>query len=143
MTRIPRVAAAVVALALAAPAVAGASTVSYEGDMLVLRAAPGEANIGTVGMNGEGEVQISDTQPPASADVRCAFNEPQGYMECQRPARVRLELADGNDIFGFTSDYPADLPAEVYAGDGDDRINGYAGYGAAVMHLIDGGSCND
>jgi Ca2+-binding RTX toxin-like protein len=144
ITRIRRVAAAgAFALALAAPAVASASTASYEGDTLVLRAAPGEANFGTVGLNGEGEVQLSDTQPPTSADGRCAWNEPAGYLECQRPARIRLELGDGNDVYGFTSDYPADLPAEVYAGDGNDRINGYAGYGAAAAQLIDGGAGND
>ena len=56
------------------------------------------------------------------------------------PARVRLELGDGDDWNSFASDYPANLPVEVYGGDGKDQLQTYDG-GDHVT--LDGGGGND
>jgi Ca2+-binding RTX toxin-like protein len=137
------IAAAAFALALAVPAAANAATVGYEGDTLVLRAASGEANSVTAGVNGDGQVQLSDNASLTASDPRCSFDEPLGYMECARPARIRIELGDGDDQVSFGSDYPAGLPVEVDAGDGKDRLYGYAGYGAPAAQVLDGGPGDD
>ena len=54
------------------------------------------------------------------------------------PARVRLELGDGDDWNSF-SDYPAALPVEVYGGEGKDQLQTYG----ADNVMLDGGGGND
>lgn len=119
--------AAAVALATfaVAPALASAaSTISYEGDTLVVRSAPGEPNSVTLSGDEPGRLGIGDStageQFPADRCTQLA----EGYtVQCDLPARVRVELGDGND-HGFIFHTTPKLPIEYFGGDGADQLKG-------------------
>ena len=130
--KLPLLAATV--LALLAPAAAQAGTISYEGDTLVFRADPGVRDSPMIGKDSGGMLYVfeDDLKLP---DV-CTYDY---QAHCPMPARVRLELGDGDDWNSF-SDYPANLPVEVYGGDGKDQLQSYGG-GDHVT--LDGGGGDD
>ena len=121
-------------VALLAPAAAQAATISYEGDTLVFRADPGVRDSPMIGKDSGGMLYVyeDDLKLP---DV-CTYDY---QAHCPMPARVRLELGDGDDWNSF-SDYPANLPVEVYGGDGKDQLQTYGG-GDHVT--LDGGGGDD
>lgn len=127
--KLPLLAATVVALL--APAAAQAGTLSYEGDTLVFKAADGAQDSPMLGMDDAGKLTISEeglTLAPG-----CTYDY---TAHCPMPARVRLELGDGDDWNSFASDYPDALPAEVLGGDGKDQLQTY---GADNVTLGGGG----
>ncbi len=125
---------AVCALALLAPAASQAATLSYEGDTLVYRADPGVRDSPMLGKDDAGLLTIS--QEGLAVPANCTLD---WAAHCPMPARVRLELGDGDDWNSFTSDYPKTLPVEVYGGDGKDQLQTYN----ADAVKLDGGAGND
>ncbi len=85
-------------VALLAPAAAQAATISYEGDTLVFRADPGVRDSPMIGKDASGMLYVyeDDLKLP---DV-CTYDY---QAHCPMPARVRLELGDGDDWNSFTS----------------------------------------
>jgi Ca2+-binding RTX toxin-like protein len=140
--RMIAVAGALALAAAAVPAVADAATVSYEGDALYYRAAPGEANrTGPgVGTFDSSRLSLADQVPIAAPPDRCEAHE--GWVECEMPARVVFELGDGDDAVSFSFS-PAGLASEVYGGDGADLLEGYAISAGPLAQLLDGGPGND
>jgi Ca2+-binding RTX toxin-like protein len=150
-TLIP-VAAALCSVAAAAPAQAG--TVTYEGDTLVYRAGPGEDNLVTLyGSSQPGRINIGDTSANSNSVPfdRCDDRTADGFgIDCDMPARIRLELGDGVDGISFGSDWPKSINAEARLGDGADRIehldrapSSVTIDGEAGNDTITGGSGND
>lgn len=125
---------AALATVLLGPAAAQAATVTYEGDTLVYRADPGVRDSPMLGKDDAGLLTIAeeDMRLPAA----CTYDY---VAHCPMPARVRLELGDGDDWNSFTSDYPASLPVEVYGGDGKDQLQTYN----ASQVTLDGGAGDD
>lgn len=134
---------AATAVALLAPAAAQAGTLSYEGDTLVFRASPGVQDSPMLGKDEAGMLTIYEENlalaPGCTADHQA---------HCPMPARVRLELGDGDDWNSFTSDYPKNLPVTVLGGDGKDQLQTYnADYatldGGAGPDILKGWQSND
>jgi Ca2+-binding RTX toxin-like protein len=116
-------AAALASVAAAAPAQAG--TINYEGDALVYRAGPGESNLVTLYASSQpGRITVGDSSASSwsvPAD-RCEDRTAMGFgVDCDTPARVRVELGDGVDGVSFGSDWPQ-IPTEALLGEGNDRI---------------------
>ena len=93
---------------------------SYEGDTLVYRADPGVRDSPALGKDDAGKLTIFEDE--MTLPGACTYDY---VAHCPMPARVRLELGDGDDWNSFSSDYPASLPAEVYGGDGKDQLQTY------------------
>lgn len=130
--KLPLLAATVVALL--APAAAQAGTLSYDGDTLVFKAADGAQDSPMLGMDDAGKLTISEeglTLAPG-----CTYDY---TAHCPMPARVRLELGDGDDWNSFASDYPDALPVEVLGGEGKDQLQTYG----ADNVTLDGGGGSD
>src|ERR1700754_4383481 len=122
------------AAGLVAPAAANAGTLSYEGDTLVYRAAAGVRDSPMLGKDENGQLTVLEN------DLTLASGCTYDYeAHCPMPARVRLELGDGEDWNSFSSDYPAGLPAEVDGGEGKDQLQ----TGGATAVTLDGGPGND
>jgi Ca2+-binding RTX toxin-like protein len=130
-----------VAAALALPAAASASSISYEGDTLVFRAAPGEANFVVVDGDDQ-QVTFTDDYAIAFPSDRCSQADPEYPVACETPARaVRIELGDGADRGSFGFSIPADRTFELDGGPGADLLGGPRnGVGAATL---DGGDGDD
>jgi hypothetical protein len=131
--------------ALGAPAVAGASSVSLEGNTLVVRAAPGEHNWLTVGP-AEGDpshLSISDISVPSDPGGLCTSDEwSVSFTTCVKPSGgVRLEAADGDDIVDVDDDMPAGYPVTADGGSGNDTVRGPALRDPGVR--LFGGAGND
>jgi Ca2+-binding RTX toxin-like protein len=122
------------AAVLLVPAAAQAATVTYEGDTLVYRADPGVRDFVNLGKDDAGQLTIS--ADGINVPAACTNDY---VAHCPMPARVRLELGDGDDSNGFSSDYPAGLPVEVDGGDGKDQLQTYN----ASAATLDGGAGND
>ena len=122
-------------VALLAPAAAQAATLSYEGDTLVFRADPGVRDSPMLGKDDAGLLTISQEGLDRSSELHASTTP----AHCPMPARVRLELGDGDDWNSFTSDYPKTMPVEVYGGDGKDQLQTYN----ADDVKLDGGRGND
>jgi Ca2+-binding RTX toxin-like protein len=126
---------ATVAAVLLVPAAAQASTVSYDGDTLVYTADPGVRDFVNLGKDDAGRLTISgDENSTIPGDCTNDY-----VVHCPMPARVRLNLGDGDDSNGFSSEYPAALPVEVNGGDGKDQLQTYN----ASAAKLDGGAGND
>lgn len=125
---------AATAVALLAPAAAQAATISYEGNTLVYRADPGVRDSPMLGSDDAGMLTIYEDGLKLPAN--CTYDY---QAHCPMPARVRLELGDGDDWNAFSSDYPAALPVEVYGGPGKDQLQTYG----ADHATLDGGPGND
>ena len=127
---------------LAVPAGAQAATITQEGDALVFRAAPGEAN--SVYMNGSynpaGRLRFEDSNAFASVPSSCELRT-DTMADCEMPARVRIELGDQNDSVGFSEDHTFVLPYEILGGDGSDRLHG--NHEVDAPELLDGGPGKD
>src|SRR4051812_1973242 len=132
---------AVAAAALLPAAAASASSISYEGDALVFRAAPGEQNF--VVVDGDDQhVTFTDDGPIAFPADRCAQDDPEYPVTCDTPARlVRVDLGDGADHGSFGVSIPADRAFEIDGGPRADLLTRPRnGVGAATL---DGGDGND
>jgi Ca2+-binding RTX toxin-like protein len=136
-----RLALAAVLAALALPSAASASSVSYQGDMLVFQAAPGETNFVVVDGDDQ-EVTFTDDQPIAFPAGRCRQDDPEYPLACETPAGgVRIDLGDGADHGSFGFMIPADRRFEIDGGPGADILTGPRnGVGAATL---DGGDGDD
>lgn len=115
--------------AAAVPAVASAGTIAVEGEALVFRAAPGEANDLYVNDEG-GEVVFSDAPAVTGPAGLCGRGEyePAGLLRCPaQPRGVRVELGDGDDHLRLGSGWTLGVPIVADGGPGNDELNGYAG----------------
>jgi Ca2+-binding RTX toxin-like protein len=121
------------AVALLAPAASQAATLSYEGDTLVYRADPGVRDSPMLGAK-DGKLTIYEEGLTLAPGCTYDFE-----AKCPMPARVRLELGDGDDWNSFSSDYPASLPVTVLGGDGKDQLQTYG----ADHATLDGGAGAD
>jgi Ca2+-binding RTX toxin-like protein len=125
------------AAALLGPAaVAQAGTLSYEGDTLVYRAAPGVRDSPSLDKGDNGELLFYEDDLTLAPG--CTQEDPLYAAHCPMPGRIRLELGDGDDSNGFGSSFPP-IPVEIYGGDGKDVLQTYGATGA----LLDGGAGND
>jgi hypothetical protein len=122
------------AVALLAPAAAQAGTIYYEGDTLVFQADPGVRDSPMLGKDDNGMLSIYEEGVKIPAN--CTYDYTN---HCPMPARVRLELGDGDDWNSFDSSYPPALPAEVWGGEGKDQLQTYG----ADNVMLDGGGGND
>jgi hypothetical protein len=122
------------AVALLAPAAAQAGSIYYEGDTLVYQADPGVRDSPMLGKDDNGMLTISEEGVRLPAG--CFYDYTN---HCPMPARVRLDLGDGDDWNSFSSDYPAALPVEVYGGEGKDQLQTYG----ADKVVLDGGGGDD
>jgi Ca2+-binding RTX toxin-like protein len=131
------IAAGVFVLALAVPAAANAATIGYEGDTLVLRAASGEANSVTAGVNGEGQVQLSD-----HASGYAGYGAPVAQILDGGPGDDEITAAEGDDVVrGGPGTDVIDGGAgndAVDGGDGDDTVSGDR-YGDPGDDVVEGG----
>ena len=134
MSILRRLPVAVVALAASvavAPSAASAYTADYEGpegaEILVVRAAPGEANsLGIQDGNVPESVTLySGVRPFTSFSEYCYDNSysSTGILICPAPNGVRVELGDGNDDLTVSSG--VEEPVTVFGGTGDDQIKGW------------------
>jgi len=134
-----------VALAVAAfPAAAGASSITQEGDALVLRAAPGETNWLTVGPDdyAAGHILLSDTSQPASFPSTCTAWEYSSFISCELPSGgVRLEAGDRDDVMDVGDNLPGGLTVTLDGGPGTDVLRG-APYTPTADTML-GGDGND
>jgi hypothetical protein len=130
------------ALAAAVPAAADAATISYEGSTAVYRAAPGEKNSTgpSEGLFDTSRLRFSDQVPINAPADRCQSYD--GWVECEMPQKVVFDLGDGDDWVSFSFS-PAGLAAEVYGGDGDDLLEGYAISAGPLAQVLDGGAGKD
>ncbi|MDA0184977.1 hypothetical protein OJ997_32030 [Solirubrobacter phytolaccae] len=124
---------AVTVVALLAPAASQAATLSYEGDTLVYRADPGVRDSPMLGAK-DGVLTIYEDELKLAPGCTYDFE-----AKCPMPARVRLELGDGDDWNSFSSDYPPALPVTVLGGEGKDQLQTYG----ADNVTLDGGGGND
>src|SRR4051794_5237812 len=100
-------------IAAALPASASASTIAYEGDALVFRAAPREQNF--VVVDGDAQhVTFTDDAPIVFPAGRCSRSDPEYPVTCDTPARlVRVDLGDGADRGSFGFSIPAGPGFEI------------------------------
>ena len=117
------------ALLLGFPVLAVAGTVSVEGDALVFRAAPGEANDLYVSDEG-GRIVFDDTPALDAAGAPCDRTEfdPAGRVRCDAPAGgIRVELGDGDDVLRVGAAMPGGRTLTADGGPGNDRMQGGPG----------------
>ena len=114
------------AVALLAPAAAGAATISSDGTRVTYSAAPGEVQQLELDMaedGGQQYVEIKDfgTNPIQNLTPGLCEAE-EGYARCLATAATTVNLGDGDDyaLGGPTSD-------QIDGGGGNDRIEGGAG----------------
>lgn len=131
--------AALTALAVL-PATASAGSLSYDGDTLVLRADPGEANSVTLSSEEPGRLSIYDAAAHALPAGRCQQDDPQYAIVCDIPSAVRVELGDGDDRLVISHTAPAGLIIVGLGGDGRDELKAIAGQTKATF---DGGAGPD
>jgi Ca2+-binding RTX toxin-like protein len=126
------------------PATASASTISREGDTLVLRAAPGEKNWLTVGPDtyAPGRLVFSDINQPTSDASMCIPDEYSSFVSCTAPAGgVRLEAGDREDILDVQDNLPGGIRVTLDGGTGNDVLRG-ADFTETTDTLL-GGEGND
>ena len=128
-------------VAVLAPAAAHAGTLSYEGDTLVLRAAPGEANDVTLSGEEAGRLSISDSGGAHSFPAdRCTQLDPQYAIHCDIPASVRVLLSDGKDRLVVNHTAPAGLQVTALGEGGADELKAIDGQ---TSNTFEGGPDND
>lgn len=153
-TRITVALATLLATACAAAALAPAASagvVTQEGDVLVLRASPGQSNLIAVNpeeeLNGTltGRISLRDpdgvTEWPAACE-RGEFGDGRDVSCTPQAGGVRLEGGDGMDTLSIDDDLPAGQQVVLQGGDGDDTLNGRM-RGGAGRDTLDGGAGND
>jgi len=123
-------------LLLAAPA--QASTVSVQGGVLRLQAAPGEQNDVVISDSG-----AQDAGAQLQAGPGCASLVDFGGVSCPGASRIEGDLGDGSDRVRVESALPTDL----HGGSGDDELSGGAGNdvlsGDSGRDFADGGEGDD
>jgi hypothetical protein len=122
----PRILITALALAAALPGVAQATTITAEGDTLVYHGDDANSSL-YIGnsWNPEGKVRFQDWMAITSVPPSCTVRE-DTMVDCDVPAKIRVELGGGNDQFGFSDGYSLKVPVEVNGGAGDDRLYGDA-----------------
>jgi hypothetical protein len=135
-------------LVLCAPA--RAATVSVEGDLLRVVAAPGEANqLSVGGAPTDPALRVTDLGAPLVAGLGCALGA-DGSASCARApvgappvARIEVDAGDLDDSVGVASE----LPALILGGEGDDSLGGGEGddalAGGGGADFADGGAGDD
>jgi hypothetical protein len=107
---------------LALPGAARAATASVEGDVLRVRAAPGEANFLTLATSPiDASLTVTDWAAPLTAGPGCTPSGERGAT-CAAAGVASIEV-DAGDL-DDTVTVGGTLPARILAGDGDDRISG-------------------
>jgi Ca2+-binding RTX toxin-like protein len=128
---------ATLAAILLVPAAAQAGTLSYEGDTLVYRADPGVRDSPSLDTGDQGELLFYED------DLRlapgCTQEDPAFAAHCPMPAKIRLELGDGDDSNGFSSTFNQSVRVSIYGGDGNDTLQTFGSTGT----LLDGGAGKD
>jgi hemolysin type calcium-binding protein len=127
------------ALALT-PAAASAATISYQGDTLVITAAPGESNGITLGGEEPGRLSISDSNSYSFPGDQCTQGDPSYSIQCDIPASVRADLGDGNDYIVVDHMVQGNPAVEVLGGAGNDNLKAIAGN---TRLTLDGGAGAD
>src|SRR5918996_1232955 len=123
MSRFPHLIAAACALALVAAPAASAGTIAYDGDTLVVAAAPGEQNFVTFGSEQAGRISISDSGADHSyPGGRCSRLDAGYPIHCDAPARIRADFGDGDDTVVVDHMVPAGTAVEIAAGPGRDSV---------------------
>jgi Ca2+-binding RTX toxin-like protein len=132
---------AVAAAALGLPGAAHAASLSYEGNALVYRAAPGEANSVTLNATSDGRVAIGETGASLSFPSGCSQANESMPVLCQVATVdvLRFELGDGADRAAIQDISVSGGVIAVNGGDGNDQLEG--GPGAAAT--LDGGAGDD
>jgi hypothetical protein len=140
---------AVTAALLALAPAAEAATVSVEGDVVRVVAAPGEANALTAaaGLTAASMI-VSDTGAPLLAGPGCATGA-DGSASCSAAvdggqlAAIDVDVGDLDDSVSVS----APVPATLLGGEGDDRITGGDGgdtlLGGGGADFADGGRGDD
>ena len=117
---------ALVVAALAAPSGASAATVENRGHAIVFSAAAGELNHVHVTGAGDG-VDITDVVP-ITAGTGCAYRDPaSNTVHCDGPvSNLWIELGDGDDFVQLDdlAALPGELHPYVAGGSGDDTVIG-------------------
>jgi Ca2+-binding RTX toxin-like protein len=121
---------------LLVPAAAQAGTLSYSGDTLIYKAAPGERNSPFFDKADDGRLSIVEEGLTLAPGCEQEFGWGPAY--CPMPSRIVAHLEDGDDGNGFGSSFPA-IGVEIYGGDGRDILQTYG----ATNALLDGGAGND
>ena len=135
-----------VALAVAAfPAAACASTITQEGNTLVLRGAPGETNVFHVGPDDDspGRLLFSDVTVPTSYPAGCTLPwEYASFVSCETPSGgIRIEGGDRDDQLNVSDNMPGAIAITLDGGAGNDVLRGPA-FTETTDTLI-GGDGND
>ena len=138
MRRSTILAAALVAFALA-PAAASAGTITYDGDTLVLTAGPGADSI-TFGGEQAGLLSIADAAPYSFPAERCTQLDPQYAIQCELPARIHVDLGDGDDRVVIDHMVQGNPVVEVLGGPGADELKAIDGN---TRLTLDGGAGAD
>jgi hypothetical protein len=128
---------ATLAAILLVPAAAQAGTLSYEGDTLVYRADPGVRDSPSLDKGDQGELSFYEDDLKLAPG--CTQADPSFAAHCPMPAKIRLELGDGDDSNGFGSGFPHNVHVDIYGGDGKDILQTYGSTGT----VLDGGPGND
>ncbi|HEV2812063.1 MAG TPA: hypothetical protein VGW10_02325 [Solirubrobacteraceae bacterium] len=135
---------AIAASALALPAAADASAISYEGNALVYRAAPGEGNHANLNATSDGRVAISDIGATiAFPSDRCEQANESMPVLCEVASvdLLRFELGDGDDRASIQDITVAGNVITVNGGDGADQLEG--AWEAGANATLDGGPGDD
>src|SRR3954451_15816219 len=102
---------ATLAAVLLIPAAAQAGTLSYEGDTLVYRADPGVRDSPSLDKGDDGTLLFYEDNLKLAPG--CTQEDPSFAAHCPMPAKVRLELGDGDDSNGFGSSFPANVHVDI------------------------------
>lgn len=122
------------------PAAASAATISYQGDTLVITAAPGESNGITLGGEEAGRLSISDSNSYSFPGDQCTQGDPSYSIQCDIPASVRADLGDRDDYVVVDHMVQGNPTVEVLGGAGDDNLKAIAGN---TRLTLDGGGGAD
>lgn len=126
-------------LGLAVPAGAQASTLSVEGGTVTFRAAPGERNVATVGVNpfvgDQNRYTAYDSGATLTAGPGCTVEEYSSTISCQLPgpAPVVADMGDGDDQLSLQ------VPGTALGGPGNDRLGG----SPVALQRFEGGPGDD
>ena len=110
-------------------------TLSYEGDTLVYRADPGVRDSPMLGKDDQG--RLNDLRGGSDARPGCTSTTTRRTARC--PAASGWSSATATTGTASAPTIPANLPVEVYGGDGKDQLQTYG----ADHVTLDGGAGND
>jgi Ca2+-binding RTX toxin-like protein len=133
--------AGVSAAAAIAPA-AQAATITYEGNTLVYSDDNGEVNdvIASEG-DTDGYVKFYEYAGAKITGPQDKCQAAGDGLECVTPQAMRVVLGGGSDEYSLGFGFPATMPVELSAGDGDDVI--HDDYAVDKGRSFDGGAGND